>query len=53
MKKASLLCIASLFGVCAPAQNKLTVNADQGKDIISKHIYGHFFLMLKNKTMYT
>jgi alpha-N-arabinofuranosidase len=24
------------------AQNKLVINADQGKDIISKHIYGHF-----------
>jgi alpha-N-arabinofuranosidase len=24
------------------AQNKLSVNADQGKDLISKHIYGHF-----------
>ncbi|MDR2534188.1 MAG: alpha-N-arabinofuranosidase [Tannerellaceae bacterium] len=30
--------------IAAPAvgQNKLTVNADQGKDVISKHIYGHF-----------
>ncbi|MDR2498664.1 MAG: alpha-N-arabinofuranosidase [Tannerellaceae bacterium] len=26
----------------AAAQNKLTINADQGKDVISKHIYGHF-----------
>jgi alpha-N-arabinofuranosidase len=26
----------------AQAQNKLTVNADQGKTTISKHIYGHF-----------
>jgi alpha-N-arabinofuranosidase len=42
MKKVSLFCIAALFGVCASAQNKLTVNADQGKDVISKHIYGHF-----------
>ncbi|MDR2763818.1 MAG: alpha-N-arabinofuranosidase [Tannerella sp.] len=24
------------------AQNRLVVNADEGKDIISKHIYGHF-----------
>jgi alpha-N-arabinofuranosidase len=24
------------------AQNKLTVNADQGRETISKHIYGHF-----------
>ncbi|MDR2065617.1 MAG: alpha-N-arabinofuranosidase [Prevotellaceae bacterium] len=26
----------------AYAQNKITVNADQGGEIISKHIYGHF-----------
>ncbi|MDR2497615.1 MAG: alpha-N-arabinofuranosidase [Tannerellaceae bacterium] len=26
----------------AAAQNKLTINADLGKDVISKHIYGHF-----------
>ncbi|MDR1609911.1 MAG: alpha-N-arabinofuranosidase [Candidatus Symbiothrix sp.] len=34
----------ALFGfiISAQAQNKLIVNADQGKEIISKHIYGHF-----------
>ncbi|MDR2058114.1 MAG: alpha-N-arabinofuranosidase [Dysgonamonadaceae bacterium] len=34
----------ALFGLIIPvqAQNKLIVNADQGKEIISKHIYGHF-----------
>jgi alpha-N-arabinofuranosidase len=42
MKKILLFCIAALFSTGASAQNKLTVNADQGKDIISKHIYGHF-----------
>ena len=36
--------IAAMALIAAPAvgQNKLTVNADQGKDVISKHIYGHF-----------
>ncbi|MDR1403564.1 MAG: alpha-N-arabinofuranosidase, partial [Tannerellaceae bacterium] len=42
MKKVLVCCIAALFGVCASAQNKLTVNVDQGRDVISKHIYGHF-----------
>ncbi|MDR3187953.1 MAG: alpha-N-arabinofuranosidase [Prevotellaceae bacterium] len=32
------------MAICAPAaaQNKLIVNADQGKETISRHIYGHF-----------
>jgi alpha-N-arabinofuranosidase len=42
MKKILLFCIGALFSTGASAQNKLTVSADQGKDIISKHIYGHF-----------
>ena len=44
MKKIILLSIAMaiMFSVAVQAQNKMTVNADQGKDIISKHIYGHF-----------
>ncbi|MDR1601425.1 MAG: alpha-N-arabinofuranosidase [Tannerella sp.] len=29
-------------GVPVSAQNKLVVNADQGKETISRHIYGHF-----------
>jgi alpha-N-arabinofuranosidase len=37
----SILCLAGTF-LNATAQNKLIVNADQGKGIISKHIYGHF-----------
>jgi alpha-N-arabinofuranosidase len=44
MKIIFLSCIAAfiLTGVPAGAQNKLVVNADQGKETISKHIYGHF-----------
>jgi alpha-N-arabinofuranosidase len=30
------------MSVPAGAQNKLTVNADQGEQVISRHIYGHF-----------
>ncbi|MDR1645805.1 MAG: alpha-N-arabinofuranosidase, partial [Tannerellaceae bacterium] len=30
------------FSLPVSAQNKLVVNADQGKETISKHIYGHF-----------
>ncbi len=42
MKKLNLiilfqLCFAGLF-----AQNKITLNTDQARTIISKHIYGHF-----------
>ncbi|MDR1406788.1 MAG: alpha-N-arabinofuranosidase [Tannerella sp.] len=33
-------CLLSV--ITAQAQNLLTVNADQGTDIISRHIYGHF-----------
>ena len=44
MKKINLFCIAIAMTLCAnlQAQNKLTVNADQSKYTISKHIYGHF-----------
>jgi alpha-N-arabinofuranosidase len=31
-----------LSALSASAQNKLIVNADQGKETISRHIYGHF-----------
>ncbi|MDR2774286.1 MAG: alpha-N-arabinofuranosidase, partial [Tannerella sp.] len=30
------------FSISVSAQNKLVVDADQGKETISKHIYGHF-----------
>ncbi|MDR1632834.1 MAG: alpha-N-arabinofuranosidase [Dysgonamonadaceae bacterium] len=44
MKKIFAYQLLAILGLSLPisAQNKLTVNADQGKDIISKHIYGHF-----------
>lgn len=43
MKKV-ILSILFLSGVAviSVAQNKLVINADQGKDVISKHVYGHF-----------
>jgi alpha-N-arabinofuranosidase len=44
MKKIFLFCMAAISGAIVPvaAQNKLVINADQGKEVISKHIYGHF-----------
>jgi alpha-N-arabinofuranosidase len=44
MKIIFLSCIAAFILTVVPAgaQNRLTVNADQGKEAISKHIYGHF-----------
>jgi alpha-N-arabinofuranosidase len=44
MKRIILLSAIALFGLSctASAQNKLVVNVDQGKETISKHIYGHF-----------
>jgi alpha-N-arabinofuranosidase len=39
----SILSLALALAIIpATAQNKLTVNADQGRETISKHIYGHF-----------
>ena len=44
MKKIILISTTTLFGliISAQAQNRLIINADQGKETISKHIYGHF-----------
>jgi alpha-N-arabinofuranosidase len=44
MQKITLFCTLAMMGLSFPtfAQNKLTINADQGKTTISKHIYGHF-----------
>ncbi|GHT47641.1 hypothetical protein FACS189454_10130 [Planctomycetales bacterium] len=43
MKKVTLFCMAmAMLCAATQAQNKLVVNADQGKEVISKHIYGHF-----------
>jgi alpha-N-arabinofuranosidase len=44
MKKAIII-IGLLFAAGNSnfhAQNKLIINADQGKEVINKHIYGHF-----------
>lgn len=44
MKRHVLFQLLFLLGLSLPAmaQNKLIINADQGTEIISKHIYGHF-----------
>jgi alpha-N-arabinofuranosidase len=44
MKRRFLFQILAILGFSLPvfAQNKLVINADQGKETISKHIYGHF-----------
>jgi alpha-N-arabinofuranosidase len=42
MKKSILFSVAFSICIAAGAQNKLTVDADRGNEVISKHIYGHF-----------
>ena len=42
MKKFVIIFLQLFFGVAAYGQNQLIVHADQGKNKISKHIYGHF-----------
>ena len=44
MKKTILFisCVILVVGTPLSAQNRLVVNADLGKERISKHIYGHF-----------
>ena len=44
MKKAILFITSAVLGlnISMLAQNKLVVNADQGKETINKNIYGHF-----------
>jgi alpha-N-arabinofuranosidase len=42
MKKSVLLSMTLCLCIAMQAQNRLTVNADQGRETISKHIYGHF-----------
>ena len=44
MKKALFFTACAFFCVGASlfSQNKLIINADQGKETINKHIYGHF-----------
>ncbi|MDR0541292.1 MAG: alpha-N-arabinofuranosidase [Dysgonamonadaceae bacterium] len=44
MKRTILVCIIAICGLnlSVSAQNNLVINADGGKEVISKHIYGHF-----------
>ena len=44
MKKVIFIFTMAIFGFSSSvfAQNKLIISADQGKETISKHIYGHF-----------
>ncbi len=40
--KLILLAVFLAATIGLTAQNSITLNADKGKDSISKHIYGHF-----------
>ncbi|MDR2497492.1 MAG: alpha-N-arabinofuranosidase [Tannerellaceae bacterium] len=42
MKRLILFFSSLCFCITLQAQNKVIVNVDQGSEIISKHIYGHF-----------
>jgi len=44
MNKKIFFTVAALLAVCLPllSQNKLVINADQGKEVINRNIYGHF-----------
>ena len=42
MKKIKLLSFLLTFTQIVLAQNQIVINADLGKDTISRHIYGHF-----------
>lgn len=42
MKKQLLTLAVACLGSLASAQNKVTINASEGKHVISRHIYGHF-----------
>jgi alpha-N-arabinofuranosidase len=48
MKKLAIGCFILLTGSGLLAQNKIILQADLGKDKISKHIYGHFAEHLGN-----
>ncbi|MFC0772061.1 alpha-N-arabinofuranosidase [Terrimonas alba] len=48
MKKFAIGCFILLTGSGLLAQNKIILQADLGKDKISKHIYGHFAEHLGN-----
>ncbi|MBD2704642.1 alpha-N-arabinofuranosidase [Spirosoma sp. BT702] len=42
MKRQLTSILLATFTLSAVAQNRVTINADQGKTTISRHIYGHF-----------
>ena len=42
MKHTVLFILCLAIAPALPAQNQLTLNADLGRDTISRHIYGHF-----------
>lgn len=42
MKKQLITILFVSFGFTAFAQNRATINADEGKTVINRHIYGHF-----------
>ncbi|GAB4042879.1 alpha-N-arabinofuranosidase [Spirosoma litoris] len=42
MKKQLLTLFLASSSLLASAQNKVTLNANEGKHLISRHIYGHF-----------
>ncbi|CAN5178382.1 alpha-L-arabinofuranosidase C-terminal domain-containing protein [soil metagenome] len=42
MKKQLTTLAFACLTLIASAQNKVTLNADEGKTVISRHIYGHF-----------
>ncbi|QDK80996.1 alpha-N-arabinofuranosidase [Spirosoma sp. KCTC 42546] len=42
MKKQLLTFLVAGSSLMASAQNKATINASEGKHVISRHIYGHF-----------
>ncbi|MVM28904.1 alpha-N-arabinofuranosidase [Spirosoma sp. HMF4905] len=42
MKKQLLTLLFAGSSLIATAQNKVTINASEGKHVISRHIYGHF-----------
>jgi len=44
MKKGFIILAMAIFGFSLPAltQNRLVINADQGKEVINRNIYGHF-----------
>ncbi len=42
MKRYTLILLLGISGLSSHAQVAMTVKLDEGKDSISRHIYGHF-----------